>query len=88
MLVDKLHLFGRYAVLFTEQHHVLEEVFRAEDLGLLIVHLVFEVGVERGRAYFSHDAAHPSFKIARFYLVMGDLRNSDQHLAISCLELV
>ena len=85
MLVNKLHLLSWNAVLFTEWNHVFEEILGAEDFGLLIVHLIFKVRVERSRTHFFHDAAHPGFKITCFYLIVNYLRDRNQDLTISRL---
>lgn len=59
VLVDQLHLSLAKSVFFGQLHDVLEDAFGAEDLGVLISHVILGEGVEGRRENVVAHISHP-----------------------------
>lgn len=61
MLVDEAHLPLREAVFLGEEEDVFEDALGAEDLGVLVGHVVLGERVEGGREDVVADVSEPLF---------------------------
>lgn len=101
MLVDEAHLPLREAVFFGEEEDVFEDALGAEDLGVLVGHVVLGERVEGGREDVVADVSEPLFQrvviqeAALFISVLAvlvllsllDLRQVDKYRPVPGLKL-